>query len=73
MPYETRLCVAITDTTYFRHVCVLFVWAGVFRALDGNVETGMARNGEYVYPGKKGLLMLTIQTPSRLNALLTDL
>lgn len=28
------------------------MWPGLFRALDGNIETGMARNGKWVYRGK---------------------
>ncbi|KAK2603560.1 hypothetical protein QQS21_004240 [Conoideocrella luteorostrata] len=31
------------------HVFVRFMWPGLFRALDGNIETGMARNGKWVY------------------------
>jgi hypothetical protein len=34
------------------HVYVRFMWPGLFRALDGNIETGMARNGKWVYHGK---------------------
>ncbi|KAK7419644.1 hypothetical protein QQX98_003235 [Neonectria punicea] len=31
------------------HVFVRFMWPGLFRALDGNIETGIARNGKWVY------------------------
>ncbi|KAG6353260.1 hypothetical protein INS49_007559 [Diaporthe citri] len=31
------------------HVYVRFMWPGLFRALDGNLETGVARNGKWVY------------------------
>lgn len=34
------------------HVFVRFMWPGPFRALDGNIETGMARNGKWVYRGE---------------------
>jgi hypothetical protein len=34
-------------------VYVRFMWPGLFRALDGNIETGMARNGKWVYRGKR--------------------
>lgn len=34
------------------HVYVRFMWPGLFRALDGNLETGVARNGKWVYRGK---------------------
>lgn len=29
-----------------------YMWPGVFRALDGNIETGVARNGKWVYRGR---------------------
>ncbi|ROV89109.1 hypothetical protein VMCG_09865 [Cytospora schulzeri] len=31
------------------HLYVRFMWPGLFRALDGNIQTGMARNGKWVY------------------------
>ncbi|GAB1318435.1 NAD dependent epimerase/dehydratase [Madurella fahalii] len=31
------------------HLYVDFMWPGLFRALDGNIETGIARNGRWVY------------------------
>ncbi|CVL07445.1 uncharacterized protein FPRN_13663 [Fusarium proliferatum] len=31
------------------HVYERFMWPGLFRALDGNIETGIARNGKWVY------------------------
>lgn len=34
------------------HVFVRFMWPGLFRALDGNIETGMARNGKWVHRGE---------------------
>lgn len=33
------------------HVYVRFMWPGLFRALDGNIETGISRNGKWVYRG----------------------
>lgn len=36
------------------HLYVRFMWPGLFRALDGNIETGMARNGKWVYRGELG-------------------
>lgn len=33
------------------HVYERFMWPGLFRALDGNIETGIARNGKWVYKG----------------------
>jgi hypothetical protein len=37
------------------------MWPGLFRALDGNIETGMARNGKWVYRGK--LMITSKQVP----------
>lgn len=34
------------------HVFVRFMWPGLFQALDGNIETGMARNGKWVHRGE---------------------
>ena len=34
------------------HLYVDFMWPGLFRALDGNIETGIARNGRWVYRGQ---------------------
>ncbi|KXX74201.1 hypothetical protein MMYC01_210004 [Madurella mycetomatis] len=31
------------------HLYADFMWPGLFRALDGNIETGIARNGRWVY------------------------
>ncbi|KAF5010513.1 hypothetical protein FDECE_3330 [Fusarium decemcellulare] len=31
------------------HLYERFMWPGLFRALDGNIETGIARNGKWVY------------------------
>ena len=32
------------------------MWPGLFRALDGNIETGVARNGKWVYRGKRDIV-----------------
>lgn len=41
------------------------MWPGLFRALDGNIETGMARNGKWVYRGKlKKSFMVASLTPT---------
>lgn len=40
------------DCFWAWHVYVRFMWPGLFRALDGNLETGVARNGKWVYRGK---------------------
>lgn len=37
------------------HVYVRVMWPAVFRALDGNIETGAARNGKWVYRGRQNL------------------
>jgi hypothetical protein len=34
------------------HLYVRYMWPGLFRALDGNIETGVARNGKWVYRGE---------------------
>lgn len=40
------------DCFWAWHVFVRFMWPGLFRALDGNIETGIARNGKWVHRGK---------------------
>jgi hypothetical protein len=37
------------------HLFVRFMWPGLFRALDGNIETGISRNGKWVYRGMYNL------------------
>ncbi|ROW16233.1 hypothetical protein VPNG_01971 [Cytospora leucostoma] len=37
------------DCFWAWHCYVRFMWPGLFRALDGNIATGMARNGKWVY------------------------
>lgn len=34
------------------HVYLDFMWSGIFRALDNDIETGVARNGKWVYKGR---------------------
>lgn len=34
------------------HVYRRFMWPGLFRALDGDINTGIERNGKWVYKGK---------------------
>lgn len=34
------------------HLYVRFMWPGLFRAIDGNIETGIVRNGKWVYRGE---------------------
>jgi hypothetical protein len=38
------------------HVYERFMWPGLFRALDGNIETGIARNGKWVCKGRQHAL-----------------
>ncbi|KAJ4098906.1 hypothetical protein NW756_003516 [Fusarium oxysporum] len=45
------------------HVYERFMWPGLFRALDGNIETGIARNGKWVYKGRQ----LALRSKKRLN------
>jgi hypothetical protein len=33
------------------HLFDRFLWPGLFRALDGNIETGISRCGKWVYRG----------------------
>jgi hypothetical protein len=33
------------------HVYRRFLWPGLFRALDGDIDTGIERNGKWVYKG----------------------
>lgn len=42
------------DCFWAWHVFVRLMWPGLFRALDGNIETGMARNGKWVHRGEFG-------------------
>ncbi|EMR65244.1 hypothetical protein UCREL1_7776 [Eutypa lata UCREL1] len=37
------------DCFWAWQVYVRFMWPGLFRALDGNIATGMERNGKWVY------------------------
>ncbi|KAK4189406.1 hypothetical protein QBC35DRAFT_146685 [Podospora australis] len=37
-----------SDCFWAWHVFVRFMWPGLFRALDGNIETGVCRNGRWV-------------------------
>lgn len=34
------------------HVYRRFMWPGLFRALDGDIDSGIERNGKWVYKGK---------------------
>lgn len=47
-----------TEGFWAWHVYVRVMWPAVFRALDGNIETGAARNGKWVYRGMKSLRKL---------------
>lgn len=33
------------------HVYLDFMWSGIFRGLDNDIETGISRNGKWVYKG----------------------
>lgn len=33
------------------HVYLDFMWSGIFRGLDNDIETGLKRNGKWVYKG----------------------
>ncbi|KAI1399312.1 hypothetical protein F4819DRAFT_498124 [Hypoxylon fuscum] len=42
------------------HLHIRFLYPGIFRALDGNIKTGVVRNGKWVYHGER-LLEWTVE------------